>query len=157
MLSETDMPRSAEADLTEPFRALLNRAMLVVLKRRSGRCEVSNFDEIRQDSKHFGQEPSFGGTILSNYKFSFFGDLPFDMQGWRRDGFCDHGVEAAHVQTVEVLGWDNEGDVAIERLSLVLQFEATPARYGYGCRTMKVREVFCFSPLSATSCCDGGL
>ncbi len=79
MLSEADVPHSAEADYTKPFRALLNRAMLVVLKRRSWRCEVSNFDEIRQDSKHFGQEPAFGGTILSNYEFAFFGYLPFAM------------------------------------------------------------------------------
>ena len=47
VLSETDVPRSAEADLTEPFRALLNRAMLIVLKCRGWRCEVSDFDEIR--------------------------------------------------------------------------------------------------------------
>ena len=25
-------------------------------------------------------------------------------------------LKAAHVQTVDVLGWDNEGDVAVERL-----------------------------------------
>ncbi len=54
MLSETDMPRSAETDLTEPFRALLNRAMLIVLKRQSRCGEVSDFDKIRQDSKHLG-------------------------------------------------------------------------------------------------------
>ena len=60
MLAETDMPRAAEADLTEPFRSLLDRAMLVVLKRRGGRGEVSDFDEIRQNSKHLGQEPTFG-------------------------------------------------------------------------------------------------
>ncbi len=47
MLSEADVPRSAEADFTKPFQAPLNRAMLVVLKRWSGRREVSNFDEIR--------------------------------------------------------------------------------------------------------------
>ncbi len=35
MLAETDMPRAAEADLTEQFRSFLNRAVLVVLKRWS--------------------------------------------------------------------------------------------------------------------------
>ncbi len=54
MLAETDMPSAAEADLTKPFQSLMNWATLVVLKRRSGRREVSDFDEIRQDSKHFG-------------------------------------------------------------------------------------------------------
>ena len=47
VLSETDVPSSAEADLTEPFRTFLNRAMLIVLKRWSWRGEVSDFDEIR--------------------------------------------------------------------------------------------------------------
>ncbi len=47
MLSETDVPRSAEADLTKPFRAPLNRAMLLVLKCQSWRGEVSDFDKIR--------------------------------------------------------------------------------------------------------------
>ncbi len=50
------------------------------------------------------------------------------MREWGRDGFCDHRVEAVHVQTVEVLGWNNEGDVAVKRLPLVLQFKLTPTR-----------------------------
>ncbi len=47
MLAETEMPRAAEADLTEPFRSLSGRAMLVVFKRWSWRREVSDFNEIR--------------------------------------------------------------------------------------------------------------
>ena len=35
VLPETDVPYSAEADLTEPFRAFVNRALLIVLRRRS--------------------------------------------------------------------------------------------------------------------------
>ena len=63
-----------------------------------------------------------------------------------RDGNKTTSVTTGYVQAVEILGWDNEGDVAIERLSLVLQFKTAPARDRYGCRTMKVREVFCLSP-----------
>ena len=62
------------------------------------------------------------------------------MQGWGWNGFRDHGVKAAQIQTVKVLGWDNEGDVAVERLSLVLQFKSALARDSHGCRTMKVRD-----------------
>jgi hypothetical protein len=41
---KTDVACSAEADLTEPFRSFLNRAMLVALKRQSWRSEVSDFE-----------------------------------------------------------------------------------------------------------------
>ncbi len=65
-----------------------------------------------------------------------------------RDGFGDHGVEAILVQTVEVFGWNDEGDVAVKRLPLVLQLKLTPARNScHGRRTMIVHEVFCLSPL----------
>ena len=48
------------------------------------------------------------------------------MQGWGWNGFRDHGVKAVHLQTVEVLGWDDEGDVAVKRLSLVSQLKLAP-------------------------------
>ncbi len=63
------------------------------------------------------------------------------MQGW------GYGVEGVYVQTVEVLGWDNEGDVAVKRLLLVLQFKLPPARDSrHGRRTMIVCEVFRLTP-----------
>ncbi len=71
------------------------------------------------------------------------------MQGCGRDGFCDHGVEAVYVQTVEVLGWDNEGDIAVKRFLLVLQFKLTPARDScHGRGTMIVCEVFRLTPFN---------
>ncbi len=72
-----------------------------------------------------------------------------DMQGWGWDGFCDHGVEAVHIQTVEVFGWDNEGDVAVKRFPFVLQSKLTPARDSrHGRGTMIVCEVFRLTPFS---------
>ncbi len=50
------------------------------------------------------------------------------MQRWRRDSFRDDGIEAVFIQAAEILGSNDEGDVAIKRLPLVLQFKLTPAR-----------------------------
>ena len=70
------------------------------------------------------------------------------MQGWVCDGFGDHGVEAVHVQTVEVFGWNDEGDVAVKRFPLLLQLKLAPSRsVCHGRRTMIVREVFCLASL----------
>ncbi len=70
------------------------------------------------------------------------------MRGWGWDGFGDHRIEVVHVQAVEIFGWDDEGDIAVKRLSFVLQLELPPARHGcHGCRTMIVREVFCLASL----------
>jgi hypothetical protein len=103
--------------------------MLVVLKRRSGRREVSDFDEIRQDSKHLGEEPTYGRTILMTTNSPFLGISPLT---------CRDGVATVSVMTGsklsssklpnEILGWYDEGDVAVKRLPLVLQLKLTPTR-----------------------------
>ncbi len=70
-----------------------------------------------------------GRTILNDNKFSFFGDFPLDVQRWRRDGFRGDGIEAVFIQAAKVLGWNDEGDVAVKRLPLVLQWlNASPLR-----------------------------
>jgi hypothetical protein len=48
------------------------------------------------------------------------------MQRWRRDGFRDDGIEAVFIQTAEILGWNDEGDVAVKRFPLILQLKLTP-------------------------------
>ncbi len=70
------------------------------------------------------------------------------MQGWGWDSFSDPGIEVVHVQAVEVFSWNDEGDIAVKRFPLVLQFELAPARLGcHGCRNDSARGALPCVPL----------
>ncbi len=70
------------------------------------------------------------------------------MQEWGSGSLSDYGIEVVYVQAVEVFSWNDEGDIAIKRFPLVLQFELAPAWHGcHGRRTMIVREMLCLAPL----------
>ncbi len=75
------------------------------------------------------------------------------MQGWGLDSFGDDGIKVVYIQAVEVLSWNDEGDIAVKRFPLVLQFELAPARHGcHGRWTMIVRRCFALRPFEETSC-----
>ncbi len=77
----------------------------------------------------------------------FFG-IPFGVRRWRHDGFRSDGIEAIHIQTAEIFGWDNERDVAVKRLSFVFQLKLAFARHCYhGRGTMVMRQVLGFPSL----------
>ncbi len=57
-------------------------------------------------------------------------------------------ASSVFIQAAKVLDWNDEGDVAVKRLPLVLQFKLTPARdRRHGPGTMIVSKVFSLASL----------